>query len=507
MEERQDLLEKHPTSPVESIAPTEILVVSSDSPSALCQDYDFLGELGRGGMGTVHKVRCRKTDELMALKLMKPELGSNPVQLKRFRQEAEMELHHCNIAKVYCQDVAANQAFIVMELVEGLSLSHQLAHKKMDEQSCIKIFLQICDALEYAHLKGVVHRDLKPSNVMIDNDDLVKITDFGTAKLIPTLEEDVTRLTRTGEIFGSPLYMSPEQCIGEAVDHRTDIYSMGCLMYEALSGGPAFPGANPIKVIFQQVNCDPEPLDSLGKGVSDGLSLVVGKCLQKDPALRYQSFASLRADLELVQKGKRPRCKIADQSLRILASANIAKRLAASVVDGAILTSLLVLLLVAVCHEMPPDLPLTSADLSFCFLSIDSIFKLVRDLWSQSPVLTTTSCLIWLFSGIINWLYRAGFESSPLKATPGKLILGLRLIDARGARVSFLRCSIRHFAKSLLLIAPIMVLMQAFGLMTIQDQTLRKALSNCCRRPWWDGLTGVRVIDVKSTAADSWRRQ
>ncbi|MBX9695161.1 MAG: protein kinase, partial [Cyanobacteria bacterium] len=391
-----------------------------------------------------------------------------------------------------------DNAYITMQYVDGESLAHQLHRQgRLEQSEALDMFLEICQAIEFAHLKGVVHRDLKPSNILIesgdDNDRLIKVSDFGAALLLPSLEEDVTRLTRTGEIFGSPLYMSPEQCIGDQVDERSDVYSMGCLMYEVLSGRAPFAGSNPIKVIFQQVNTDPAAINDLNLGISNEISLVVNKCLQKEAGKRYRSFAELRADLELVKAGKRPTSRSSLHAHRSAPGAHWAKRLTATFIDGLILTACLYAVSLVMYVQLT-DLWLAFLDLSFCFFSIHSFFGMMIPVGSLSQA----TLLTYVFSSLVNWTYRAVFESSPYGATPGKMLMGLKVIDvSQGTQLSFWQAFFRQVAKSLVVMLPVAILVDVMKSL-LEDYSVRQAFKKFFSVTWWNKISGSKVVDIRA---------
>ncbi|MGH9549446.1 MAG: serine/threonine protein kinase, partial [Terriglobales bacterium] len=258
--------------------------------------YEVLEMIGQGGMGTVWKVHDKAIDKMLAIKILRKELASDRFAVKRFEQEARaaVDLTHVNLVAVYGYGTANNNdaPYLVMDYVDGESLADTLKREVyLNFDRVIGITSQICEALAHAHAKGIVHRDLKPSNIMlIKNDgqlDMIKIVDFGIAKVMPTVNEQTKNLTQTGDLFGSPLYMSPEQCEGESIDARSDIYSLGCVTYELLTGKAAFAAENPIKTILKQINDAPPALKSL-VSVPDGLAEIVRRCLEKDPSSRYQ---------------------------------------------------------------------------------------------------------------------------------------------------------------------------------------------------------------------------
>jgi serine/threonine protein kinase len=275
-------------------------------------DYEVLELIGQGGMGYVYKVKDKRKNQLVAIKLVRPELAADPRALKRFTQEAEaaMGLLHPNLVPVYAQGVTEGGApYLVMEYQEGTSLDRILAQEEsLEVTRVVDICQQICHALEHAHHKGLVHRDLKPSNIVLcDGDngalpgrDLVRIVDFGIAKVLAGPESRETfDLTHTGDLFGSPSYMSPEQCMGYKLDARSDIYSLGCVMYELLSGHTPFDSDNPVQTIVKHLSDTPAPLKqtALGQAIPASLEAIVMRCLAKAPEDRYGSMQQLRQDL------------------------------------------------------------------------------------------------------------------------------------------------------------------------------------------------------------------
>jgi serine/threonine protein kinase len=268
--------------------------------------YELLSLLGTGGMSAVYKARHAFMRNIVAVKLMHPRLLSDTQSIKRFQQEARAasRLKHPNAITVYEFGISGGQPYLVMDYLEGLSCADMIKKEgRIDVERCLSIFIQACDALADAHERGIIHRDLKPSNIMIikesGDDCFVKVVDFGIAKIVSEGGESL-KLTNTGEVFGSPLYMSPEQCMGQNLDPRSDIYSMGCLMYEALTGRTPFTGKNVLETILKQTS---EPAPGLGAIEGDvrvvqKLDAIVLKCLAKAPEQRYQSMNELRADLE-----------------------------------------------------------------------------------------------------------------------------------------------------------------------------------------------------------------
>jgi serine/threonine protein kinase/tetratricopeptide (TPR) repeat protein len=279
--------------------------------------YEILETIGQGGMGTVYRVKDKVLGKEFAIKVLRDDFATDETAIKRFEQEADAasELTHPNMLATYGRGCTATGShYIVMDLLEGESLSQLLKREtKLEAAQVINISTQICDALAHAHMKGLIHRDLKPSNIMLTDRDhglnTVKVLDFGIAKLMPTSNRETQNLTETGDLFGSPSYMSPEQCLGFAVDARSDIYSLGCMMYEMFSGQPPFAGKNPVQTVVKHLNEQPPPLKRMlpSSRISARLESVIMRCLEKDASHRYQSMDQLKADLQLVALGKSPK--------------------------------------------------------------------------------------------------------------------------------------------------------------------------------------------------------
>ncbi len=202
--------------------------------------------------------------------------------------------------------LADRQAYIVMELLQGKSLRQVLeTDHRLSAERAISIALQLCDGLEAAHAKGIIHRDLKPNNIMVTDSDVVKIIDFGLSRVLISSPVSVTEhLTKTGLLIESVNYMSPEQCCGKNADRRSDIYSLGCILYEVLTGKQPFEADTPIGLLHRHLVAAPQPLAETGFKLPPGLDTVIEKALAKDPDLRYQSVSDMKKDLVLVLQGK-----------------------------------------------------------------------------------------------------------------------------------------------------------------------------------------------------------
>jgi hypothetical protein len=262
--------------------------------AALGVRYEILGEAGHGSMGNVYKARDRETGETVALKLLKPEIASDQAMMDRFKNELlfARKITHKNVCRVYEFNRVGGIAYTSMEFVEGESLRSVLNRfGGLPQRKATDLALQICSGLKEAHAQGIVHRDLKPENVMIDGQGNVKIMDFGIARSM----EAGTRLT--GSMVGTPAYMAPEQVAGKPVDYRTDIYSLGLILYEMFTGVPAFSADNSIAIALKQMREDPPPPHEIEPNIPVGTERAILKCLEKDPARRFPSIADLESNL------------------------------------------------------------------------------------------------------------------------------------------------------------------------------------------------------------------
>lgn len=278
----------------------------------LSDRYELIELIGKGGMSAVYKARDLKLNKLLAVKILLPHLMANPLSHQRFQVEAQAasSLSHPNLIVTHDFGITVDgRPYLVMELLDGHSLSEILKHEtRLSIERAVPIFIQICDALAHAHGKNVLHRDLKPSNIIISTTnsgiDFVRLLDFGIAKVLPQDGDESRGLTQTGEVFGSPNYMSPEQCQGLRIDARADIYSMGCLMYEILSGQPPLVGDNIMDTLLKQMNDPPPSFRSVDPSltVPPQMELIVFKALAKDPNDRYASAQALGEALRAFQQ-------------------------------------------------------------------------------------------------------------------------------------------------------------------------------------------------------------
>jgi len=271
--------------------------------------YEILEKIGAGGMGAVYKARHQLMHRQVAIKMVLAQLSANSMTLKRFTQEARAtsQLNHPNILTVFDFGISpSNQPYLVMDFLEGVNFGRVLEEtRQIPIARAIGIFLQVCAALGHAHQKGIVHRDLKPSNIMLieldGQPDFVKVLDFGIAKVLSSVDGETDNLTRTGEVFGSPLYMSPEQFRGKSMDARSDIYSLGCVMYRSLAGICPVTGKDVLECMYKHVNesIPPFSVTAPEAEIPERLEQIIMKALAKDPEERYASMNDLRADLEM----------------------------------------------------------------------------------------------------------------------------------------------------------------------------------------------------------------
>ena len=261
--------------------------------------YEILQMLGEGGMGAVYKARDRELDRFVALKLIRPELAANPSILARFKQELLLsrEVTHRNVIRIYDLGDADGVKFITMEFVEGQDLRSLIQEKKkFPPEEAVELMQQVCRALEAAHTLGIIHRDLKPQNIMRDQTGRILVMDFGLARMV---EGD--GMTQTGALVGTMEYMSPEQALGKDLDQRSDLYSMGLILYELLTGKMPFKAESAVASLIKRNQEQATPVSDHDQTIPRALSNIVAKCLERDPALRYQTAGEFLQDLEIWQ--------------------------------------------------------------------------------------------------------------------------------------------------------------------------------------------------------------
>ncbi len=257
--------------------------------------YEILEVIGEGGMAIVYKARDAVLDRVVALKVLKDEFDNDPSFVEKFKTEAlaAAKLSHPNIVNIFDVGQQNNKHFIVMEYVEGQTLQEIISSKgPIPVNQAVNITAMICDGLQAAHEKGIIHRDVKPHNILITNSGIVKVADFGIAQAISK-----KTLTFNGHIVGTVHYIAPEQAKGESVTPATDIYSLGCVLYEMLTGIVPFDAESPLTVVLKHIHDEPVTPRKLNPDIPAGLESVIIKSLEKNPALRYKSAEQMRAAL------------------------------------------------------------------------------------------------------------------------------------------------------------------------------------------------------------------
>jgi serine/threonine-protein kinase len=279
------------------------------TPQVLGERYEIGGVLGRGGMAEVHRGRDLRLGREVAVKVLRSDLARDPSFQVRFRREAQAaaSLNHPAIVAVYDtgEDRTATGAtpYIVMEYVEGETLRDVLRREgRLDPERAMSLVADVCGALDFSHRNGIVHRDVKPGNVMLTPQGAVKVMDFGIARAV---SDSAATMTSTAAVIGTAQYLSPEQARGEAVDARSDVYSVGCMLYELVTGAPPFTGDSPVSVAYQHVREDPRLPSSINPVIPPALDAILLKALSKNPANRYQSAAEMRNDLLRAIAGQR----------------------------------------------------------------------------------------------------------------------------------------------------------------------------------------------------------
>jgi serine/threonine protein kinase len=273
--------------------------------------YQIVEKLGEGGMGGVYKARDAHLDRFVALKMLPPNKVADPERRRRFFQEAKAAsaLNHPNIITIHDITEAEGVDCIVMEHIDGKTLDTLIGHKGLTLRDTLRYAVQIADALDKAHGAGIIHRDLKPSNVMVTGKGLVKVLDFGLAKLTEPALRDESSATETvhigetprtdeGMILGTVAYMSPEQAEGKKIDSRSDIFSLGSMLYVMITGQRAFRGETRVSILSAILRDDPRPVSQVVPAVPRELERILTRCLRKDPERRFQHMDDVRIALD-----------------------------------------------------------------------------------------------------------------------------------------------------------------------------------------------------------------
>ena len=268
-------------------------------------DYVLEAEIGRGGMGIVYRATRNSDDEQVAIKMILKGDFATEAEKKRFDAEAEAaaRMDHPNIVPIYEVGEFEGRAFFCMKLILGPSLSERLMRGPMNNTRATRVMNEICGAIAYAHQQGVLHRDLKPSNILLDEDNVAYVADFGLAKQTSTRE---ATLTKTGALLGTPSYMAPEQASGDRArfSELTDVYALGAILYHMLTGRPPFLGATPVDTVMMVLEQDPVAPRAINQRADRQLEMICMTCMQKPQDLRYQSAGELHQDLLAVTEGR-----------------------------------------------------------------------------------------------------------------------------------------------------------------------------------------------------------
>jgi serine/threonine protein kinase len=261
--------------------------------------YRIVEKLGEGGMGMVYKAEDTKLLRTVALKFLSPQAAGSDPDKRRFLREAQAagSLDHPNIATVYEIDEWEGQSFIVMAYVDGPSLAVRIADRPLEIAEALDVAIQIALGLQEAHEKGIVHRDIKSANILLTSKGQAKITDFGLAYLTGR-----SKLTRSGTTLGTPAYMSPEQAQGHTTDRRSDIWALGIVLYEMLTGRLPFDADHEQTIVYMLINEDPEPVTALRSGIPAEIDRILSKALAKRPEERYQHADDLAVDLRRLRR-------------------------------------------------------------------------------------------------------------------------------------------------------------------------------------------------------------
>ena len=280
-----------------SLSPQGTPATGAGNPSVAIPDCELLGELGRGGMGVVYKARQTTANRLVAVKMILAGAYAGPVQVQRFRTEAEAaaRLDHPNIVKLYAIGEQEGRPYFLLEYVNGSSLAQQLDGTPWPARQAASLTRVLAEAIHVAHRWGIVHRDLKPGNVLLTEEGVPKIADFGLAKIL----DQTAGLTQSGDLLGTPCYIAPEQADrkNRPITPAVDVYALGAILYELLTGRPPFKGETPLDTVLQVLNDEPVPVSRLQPKVPPEVETICMKCLEKEPRRRYGSAKELADEL------------------------------------------------------------------------------------------------------------------------------------------------------------------------------------------------------------------
>lgn len=415
----------------------QVLLAQSQFP-VLGDRFEVIEFIGAGGMGRVFKVKDKQLGRIFAVKLLRSELASDAQAVQRFRLECDAvsQLTHPNVVSVYEFHVAPSGVpFIVMDFVDGLNLEVLLKNEgAMEPQRAIRIMEQVLNGVGYAHGQGVLHRDLKPSNIIVkqndSGEDVAVVLDFGIAAVLEKSGLDSSTITRTGELLGSPQYMSPEQLNGEGSTKASDLFGLGCLFYEMLVGEPVFSENNPVAVIYKRLK-EPFPMAAIRR-LKPEFTSVISACLETTPVDRYQSVESFSRDLAEIGRGKQP---ANFRSLKIDCDNVLFKRFVAFVLDGIIIW--IVATVIGIILAQEPNYAVRAA-----------LLQLVQPYYCFEAKEFYTS-----IAAVSVILYFVLFEASRLRATPGKVIMNLAVASRFEKLPAIVPAVLRYASKVLCVLA------------------------------------------------------
>ncbi|MCW5775382.1 MAG: serine/threonine protein kinase [Phycisphaeraceae bacterium] len=282
-------------------------IIEAERSGQQIPGYKLLGKLGAGAMATVYKAKQLSLDRMVAIKVLPRKYSANPQFIERFYAEgrAAAQLNHPNIVQAFDVGKAGEHHYFVMEYVDGRTVFDDIAkHRRFSEAEALDVVIQVAEALEHAHSKGLVHRDVKPKNVMLTKEGVAKLADMGLARAITDKE---AAEAEAGKAFGTPYYISPEQIRGEKnIGPPADIYSLGATLYHMVTGSVPFDGKNPSAVMHKHLKADLVPPDHVNPKLGAGISEVIEMMMAKDPRRRYQNCTDLLIDLRAIRKGETP---------------------------------------------------------------------------------------------------------------------------------------------------------------------------------------------------------
>jgi len=462
--------------------------VNSFSDIVINENFEVLEFIGKGGTGQVYKVRDKTLDKIFAVKLLRKDLIIDTQTVKRFVQEAETaaNLSHPNVVSVYGHgETLDGSPYIIMNYIEGENLAQTLRRlHSLSWLTTVELFIQICDGLEHAHQQGLIHRDLKPSNVLVSTIggiEFAHVVDFGIAKVMASRGDTLNTLTVSGEFLGTPMYMSPEQCLGQNVDKRTDIYALGCMMFEALNGAGPFAGATSVEMIAKKMSEDSPRLTA--EHIPPTMKMVVACCMSRQASDRYSDIASLKEDLKALLVGENPR----NAQIKVGVDGNTGgRRMLAAILDYAFITTV------------------TSVTNIFCLIGLALTTTGVKTDPGKSILAGVALIIMFVLPPFLSTLYYVAFEKIR-GATLAKQLCGLYITDAAGGNLTWTASLLRNTMKFVIIvILPLLGIVgffmpqAAWGFLTASVFiglsgyiTVRSIIKH--RRLPWDVIAGAQV--------------